>query len=158
MMALDPNDERIRPGLDDLHGREASEQPTEQFPPVISQGAQHRVLLAQGVVASRGSHEIQRRSAPVVGDADISAPAHQERELVDPGGNGGAVQRRLTSRVAGVNLSPLVKEDAEVRFVPVGRSNVQWRPAILVARPDIGAAVKQEFGNARVRVRVPGPK
>ena len=53
-------------------------------------------------------------------------------------------------RVASVNFRPVVKDDAEVRFVPEGRSSVQRRLAILVARPDVGASANQEFRDGRV--------
>ena len=63
---------------------------------------------------------------------------------------GCVVQRCPAVRVAGINFRPVVKDDAEVRFVPEGRSSVQRRLAILVACPDVGASSKQEFRDGRV--------
>ena len=94
----DPQDERIRPCLDNLCGHEAPEQPLEQLPLVVFRKVRQ--------------HAIQRCVPVVVADADIGATADEERRRLDAAKTGGEVERRLAGRVAGIDLLAVVKEDA----------------------------------------------
>ena len=85
-----------------------------------------------------------------------SAPgalAYQERCRVDPADDDGVVERRLAARVAGINVRPVVKEDAHLRIVPGNRRRMERRLAILVARADVGASGEQQFGDGRFPLR-----
>ena len=136
-MALDANNERtILQRLGHLHSREASEQSSEHLPAAVSESGrcQLGVLPAPFVVFSQEPQDIQRRPAPIVGNADVRASAHQQHQVLDPGGNGGLVERRFASHVASVNLSPVVKEDADVRLFPAAQSDVERRLSAVVAQ------------------------
>ena len=74
MDGLDPHDERIGPGLDDLRGDESAEQPSEWFPQVL---------------VDVWRHEMQRFLAVPIADVDIGAAADEEGCRFDPAEDGG---------------------------------------------------------------------
>ena len=94
----------------------------------------------------------------VVADADIGAPAHEERRRLDPAKTGGEVERRPPASVAGIDLRAAAKEERRCGFGPEGRRGVQRCLTGRVAHPDVRAAGEQEFGDARSGVRVPRPE